>query len=146
MLDRVDMAILKQLRADGRLSMRRLGERVHLTAPAVAERVRRLEERGIIARYTIEIDRSKFEPVLLAFVDVIMQSNDHARFLQFLQTRAEVREWHRISGDCCYMLRVETSDRAVLERFLDELLRYANYRLNLVLSSGQQDALLDRGE
>ena len=134
-MDAVDQAILHHLQANGRLSMRRLAELVHLTPPAVTERVHRLEERGIIAGYTVRVDRSKVAPVLTAYVEVLMKSNDHARFLQFVQAQGEVRECHRISGDACYLLKLEVPDPGALDRFLDQLLQHANYRLNLTISS-----------
>lgn len=75
-LDSVDEAILRELKANSRLSMRRLSELVHMTPPAVAERVRRLEDRGIIAGYTIQVDRTRVAPVVTAYVDVLMKSNE----------------------------------------------------------------------
>jgi DNA-binding Lrp family transcriptional regulator len=90
-LDSVDEAILRQLKANSRLSMRRLAELVHMTPPAVAERVRRLEDRGIITGYTIQIDRTRVAPVVTAYVDVLMKSNEHARFLVFLLQHANYR-------------------------------------------------------
>lgn len=135
MLDHVDEAIIRHLKANSRLSMRRLAELVYMTPPAVAERVRRLEEKGIIAGYTLRVDRSKVAPIVTAYVDVLMKSNEHGRFLDFLRGRPEVREWHRISGDSCYVVKLEAESHGAIEEFLDQLLEYANYRLNLVLSS-----------
>lgn len=134
-MDHVDEAILRHLRANSRLSMRRLAELVYMTPPAVAERVRRLEEKGIIAGYTLRVDRSKVSPVVAAYVDVLMKSSNHTQFLSFLRDRPEVREWHRISGDCCYLVKLEADSHDAIEAFLDELLQHANYRANLVLSS-----------
>ena len=134
-MDAVDQAILQHLKENSRLSIRRLSQLVHLTPPAVTERMRRLEDRGIITGYTVRVDQSKIIPMLIAYVGVLMKSNDHARFLEFVRSRPEVLECHRISGDGCYLLRLEAPDHAVIDAFLDRLLPHANYRLNLVLSS-----------
>lgn len=135
MMDSVDQAILHELQKDSRLSMRKLAERVYLTPPAVAERVRRLEARGIITGYTIVIDQEKIAPKILAFVNIFMKSNQHERFLEFVHASEVVRECYRISGDPCYLLRVETPDHAQLNAFLESILTHGNYRLNIVISS-----------
>jgi|SRR6266567_8250880 len=134
-MDAVDETILRELQRNGRLSMRKLADLVYLTAPAVAERVRRLEEAGIIMGYTIRMDSQKVQPKLLAYVDVFMKSSYHQNLLQFIQDSEEVRECHRVSGDSCYLLKVEVLDQEALNRFLEDLLAYANYRLKIVVSS-----------
>lgn len=138
-VDAVDEAILRCLKGNSRISLRQMAALVHLTPPAVAERVRRLEERGIILRYTIAVNRSKLGTKLTAWINVFMKNTDHARFLRFTEVTEEVRECHRLSGDSCYLLKVETSDQVSLERFLDGLLVYGNYRLNIALSSTIKD-------
>lgn len=130
---------MQNLKENSRQSLRRLAALVHLTPPAVAERVRRLEERGIILRYTIAVDRNKLAAKITAWVNVFLKTSDHARFLRFAEAAESVRECHRISGDSCYLLKVETADQATLERFLDHLLAYGNYRLNISLSSIVKD-------
>lgn len=134
-MDEIDEAILRRLQLDGRLSMRKLASLVHLSPPAVAERVRRMEEHGIITGYTVRVDREKLATQLTAFIHVFMKSSRHGDFLLFAQERDEVREWHRIASDACYLLRVEVSDRAELDRFLDQLLAHGNYRMNLAITS-----------
>lgn len=135
-MDTIDTAIVQALRENSRLSMRKLATLVHMTAPAVAERVRHLEEQGIIVGYTIRVDQQKIAPKMLAYVDVIMHSNHHQSFLQLMQGREEVRECHRIAGgNVCYVLKVEVLDQKALNAFLEVLLTYANYRLNVVIAS-----------
>ena len=135
MLDSTDVQILEELRSDGRLSMRELGTRVHLSAPAVAERVRRLQERGIIAGYGATINMSSVANGTVAFINVIMKSRDHARFLVFTEQNEAIREVHRLSGDSCYLLSVEVPTHEALEALLDQVLEHGNYRLNIALSS-----------
>jgi Lrp/AsnC family leucine-responsive transcriptional regulator len=134
-LDRTDVAILRELLADARLSVRELGARVHLSPPAAGERLRRLEEAGIIAGYRAVIDVSRIRPRITAFVNVTMKTPDHQRFLDFARNHPSIRECHRLSGDSCYLLRTENDDHAALETLLDAILGYGNYRLNIALSS-----------
>lgn len=135
-LDGTDEAILRELRRNARLSMRDLATRVHMSPPAVTERVRRLEEAGVIVGYTAVVDRSRLAPIMTAWVHVFLKGADaHSRFLRFVQEREEIRECHRISGESCYLLKVEVTQRQGLAGFLDALLSHGNYRLHTVLSS-----------
>ena len=139
-MDTTDRAILQALRENGRLSMRKLAKLVHMTAPAVAERVRRMEDEGIIVGYTIRVDQQKIAPKMLAYVDVRMNTNQHQSFLQLIQSREEVRECHRIAGGSfCYLLKLEVTNQDALNDFLEVLLPHANYRLNIVITSALKD-------
>ncbi len=139
-MDITDRAIIQALRENSRLSMRKLAELVHMTAPAVAERVRRMEDEGIIVGYTIRVDQQKITPKMLAYVDVLMNTNQHQNFLQLIQSREEVRECHRIAGgSVCYLLKLEVTDQNALNDFLEVLLTHANYRLNIVVNSAIKD-------
>jgi Lrp/AsnC family leucine-responsive transcriptional regulator len=134
-LDEVDLAILQALKANSRLSLRKLAQCVHMTAPAVAERVRRLEDQQIITSYTIEIDSSKFSPKLTAYIPVFLSKREGVErsFLRFAQQREEICECYRTAGESCYLLKVSVSDHAQLNAFLDALLTYGSYRLHLVI-------------
>ena len=138
-MDTTDMAIVQALQANSRLSMRKLAKQVHMTAPAVAERVRRMEDEGIIVGYTIRVDQQKIAPKIFAYLDILMHTNNHQDFLRFIQGRKEVRECHRIAGAACYLLKLEVIDQNALNDFLEVLLAYANYRLNIVIASNVKE-------
>ncbi len=133
MMDTIDEMILRELQRNGRIPIRKLAELVFLSAPAVSERMRRLEKEGIITGYTIRIDSQKLQPTLLAYIDVFTKSSNHEHLLQFIQDSSEVRECHRVSGDSCYLLKIEVPDQDALDRFLEDLLAYANFHLKVVL-------------
>ncbi|WP_165422772.1 Lrp/AsnC family transcriptional regulator [Ktedonosporobacter rubrisoli] len=139
-MDNINKAILLELQRNSRLSMRKLAALIHMTAPAVTERVRRLEEQGIITGYTIRIDQQKINPIIEAYVETFMKSSHHQEFLKFVQAQKEIRECHRISGNACYLLKIEVPDQGTLNTFLEALLTYANYRLNIVIASTVKDA------
>jgi len=135
-LDDVDESILQALKSNSRISLRKLAEMVHMTAPAVAERVRRLEEQQIITHYTILIDYSKFAPRLTNYIYISMKSdNNHHSFLHFVRTKEQIRECHRVTDDADYLLKVEVATQEELNIVLSGLLNYGNYRLNTVISS-----------
>lgn len=135
-LDDVDRAILQALKENGRLSLRKLAQRVHMTAPAVAERVHRLEDQQIIVGYTIQIDNSKLEPKLLAYIHVFLSKREGVdeSFLRFAEEREEICECYRTAGESCYLLKVVVSDHAHLDAFVNALLVYGSYRLHLIIA------------
>lgn len=132
MLDATDQAILAALRANARLPWKELGAKVHLTGQAAADRVRRLEDLGIIQGYTIQIEEPP--PAVIALITVFMKSTRHQEFQQFLRQQPEIQEAHRISGEGCYWLKAHLASPAALTAFLDRLLPFGNYRVNLSLT------------
>lgn len=135
-LDDIDRAILRALKENGRLSLRKLAQRVHMTAPAVAERVHRLEDQQIIVGYTIQVDRSKLEPKLLAYIHVFLSKREGVdeSFLRFAEEHEEVCECYRTVGDSCYLLKVAVSNHTHLDVFANALLVYGSYRLHLIIA------------
>lgn len=131
MIDTLDMEILEQLANNSRLQWKEIGEQVHLTGQAVAARVRRMEDIGLIEGYTLKINPEKLGQPITALITVFMKSTDHGSFCDFLKRTKEVTEAHRISGDGCYWLQVLTTSQEDLNKVLDEILRYGNYRVNL---------------
>jgi Lrp/AsnC family leucine-responsive transcriptional regulator len=132
-LDGTDWRILRELQADGRLSYNELGRRVSLSPPAVAERVRRLEEAGVIAGYQARVDPARAGLPLTAFVRCRL---DHC----LLKTSTasdypEVVEVHKLSGDHCSMLKVRAASMEHFEGLLERLGRHGEMRTSVVLST-----------
>jgi Lrp/AsnC family leucine-responsive transcriptional regulator len=144
-MDAIDEKIAAALQADGRLSMRSLAKVVHVSAPAVGERVRRLEERGVIAGYGARIDRSAIRPQIVSFVELTMTTAAHDRLERFVAATDAVRDVHRIAGAGCYLLRLETPDHATLEQVVRGVLGFANYRLSVVVSSTHREPAATAG-
>ncbi|MFY0544088.1 Lrp/AsnC family transcriptional regulator [Brevibacillus sp. H7] len=131
MLDQTDLEILKMLQQNARMQWREIGEAVHLTGQAVGNRIRRMEELGIIQGYTAVVDSAKLGPSLTAIVTIFMKTTDHKQFQQFVRELTEIVEAHRVSGEGCYSLKVRVRDQAALNELLDAILAYGNYRVNL---------------
>lgn len=131
MLDQTDLAILDLLRRDARLTWKEVGQQVHLTGQAVAGRVARLQELGVLRRFTVELDQERLGRPILAFVTMFMKSTDHEGFRAFLAGEPDVLEAFRISGDGCYWLRVRCAAQQDLTALLDRMLKYGNYQVSL---------------
>lgn len=136
MLDHTDIRILEELSKNGRITMKELGEIVHLTGPATSARVAKLEEVGIIEGYTIKINRVKLGYHLHAFITIITESIFHQPYLLFIKTQEKyLVKNYKISGDGCYILECEFPSTEVMNRFLEELNKFANYKLSIVIDS-----------
>lgn len=134
-LDATDWRILRELQGDSRLSYNELGRRVALSAPAVAERIRKLEDRGIITGYTAQVDPAKVGLPLLVFIQLRC---DHGKCL--LKTSSadvfpEIQEMHKLSGDHCTMIKAGLSSMQHLEAFKDRLSQHGRLVCNVVTSS-----------
>ncbi|MDQ3784622.1 MAG: Lrp/AsnC family transcriptional regulator [Actinomycetota bacterium] len=122
-LDRVDHHILRLLREDGRISHAAVAKAVGLSGPAVHERVRKLEQRGVIAGYTCILDPYELDRYHAAFVMVTLSEGDEFAADEPIVARIceepDVLEFHRIAGQDCYLLKV----RAATNRDIEQLLR-----------------------
>lgn len=132
-LDQTDVAILRLLAENARLTWKEVGEQVHLTGQAVAGRIARLQDLGVLKAFTVALDQEKLGRPVLAFVTVFMKSTDHDGFRAFLASRPEVEEAFRVSGEGCYWLRVRCATQGDLTALLDQMLRFGNCRVNLNL-------------
>jgi Lrp/AsnC family leucine-responsive transcriptional regulator len=123
-VDSIDVKAAAHLQAAGRESWIRLGEILGVTGPAAAERVRRLEERGVIRGYAALLDPQAVGASLTAFVAVTLRRPKHRRgFLKRVASLPEVQECHHVAGDDDYLLKVRCSGTAHLDRVLSEELK-----------------------
>ena len=134
-LDDVGWEILRALQEDGRLSYRELGRRVRLSATAVADRVRQMEEAGIITGYRAEVDAGKLGYPLTAFVYVGPPKPNYERLERLIGNIPEVQECHRVTGRDAYVVKVIAPSIPRLEEILDRLSPRGPTATSIVLSS-----------
>jgi Lrp/AsnC family leucine-responsive transcriptional regulator len=138
-LDGVDRKIITELVSDGRVPLAELGRRVNLSSPAVAERVRRLEDAGIITGYRARIDPRALGYALTAIVRV-KPVGAHLREIQDLAARIpEIEECHRITGEDCYYLKIHLRSMDDLSQLLDRFLPYGETTTSLINASPVAD-------
>lgn len=135
LLDDCSRKLLHELQLDARLSYADLGRRVGLSPSATAERMRRMEEEGIIRKYTVEIDRAALGLSVLAYIRMTCDGNRYQPFLKFVRTLPEVRECHHVTGGDAFFLEVTTASIEQLERTIERLLPYGIPTTSIVLSS-----------
>ncbi len=134
-LDSIDLRILSELQSNGRLAFAELGRRVSLSTPAVTERVRRLEDAGIIERYIAVINPAKVGLPVRAFIKITVPGDRLPHFNTLAQRVVEVRECHRVTGAESYILQVAVRDLPHLETVIDSLTPYVATNTSMVLAS-----------
>jgi Lrp/AsnC family leucine-responsive transcriptional regulator len=118
-LDDTDRALLVELQRDARLSLAELGRRIGLSPPAVAERVRRLTDDGVIRGFHADVDPRALGFTLSAIVRVRPAPRQIAKVAELARATAEVVECHRITGEDCFFVKVHVRDVEHLEEVID---------------------------
>jgi Lrp/AsnC family transcriptional regulator, leucine-responsive regulatory protein len=143
LLDPIGWRILAELQEDARMQFVELGKRVGLSTPAVIERVRRMEEAGIITGYRVEIDRSKVGLPVCAFIRVRVIGDFIPRVIAAAREMPEVFECHRIAGEDTFLLKVCVPSAEALEKTVDKLTPYVATTTMLVFSSPVSRGLIE---
>ncbi|ONI86449.1 AsnC family transcriptional regulator [Actinosynnema sp. ALI-1.44] len=134
-LDELDWRIVERLQHDGRLSFKELGRRVNLSAPAVAERVRRLEESGVITGYHARVDPRTAGYPISAFIEMRCSLGRCLLKTSAAADYPEVVEIHKLSGDHCSMLKVRAASLEHFEGLLERIGKHGEMRSSVVLST-----------
>ncbi|HET7274928.1 MAG TPA: Lrp/AsnC family transcriptional regulator [Longimicrobiaceae bacterium] len=121
-LDKIDIRLLSLLQADGRISQHELSRAVGLSAPAVSDRLRKLEERGVIRGYSAVLEAKALDLDVTAFIVVGMNgSRSYPEFRKRVADRAEVLESHAVTGEGSHLLKVRTWNSSSLEQLLADI-------------------------
>ena len=142
-LDKISWNILRELQQDARLSFAELGRRVGLTTPAVIERVRRLEESGIIMGYRAEVNPAKIGLPITAFIRMSITGVDYSQIIKVAEKAVEVQECHRGTGGDSFILKVAVSNVEHLQQIIDLFTPYGITTTSIVLSSPVQRRILE---
>jgi Lrp/AsnC family leucine-responsive transcriptional regulator len=141
-IDDIDAKILEVLQKKGRTKRNDLAESVGLSLPAVSERLRKLEEHGIITGYYAKLDSQKLGKDITAFIFVTVDSSKHyTQFLEHAREQDDILECHAITGEGTHLLKVRTANTASLERLLSRIQAWGGVvstRTNLVLSTTKE--------
>ncbi len=138
-LDEIDITILNHLQKNGRAQRNTIAEIVGLSVPSVSERMRKLEQRGLIKEYCAILDSKKFDFDVTAFIFVeIDGSSNYPKFVDRVVEEPEVLECHSITGDGSHILKVRTHNTETFEKLLSRIQSWTGVtrtRSNIVLSS-----------
>jgi Lrp/AsnC family leucine-responsive transcriptional regulator len=134
-LDAVNLRLLAELHENPRLSMSELARRVGMSAPAVTERVQRLEAAGVIVGYRMEVDPAALGMPVTALVRVRPGPGQLPKIAQAARDTPQVVECHRITGEDCFFLKVHAPSIPELEEILDQFLLFGQTTTSIVVST-----------
>ncbi|CAN0143672.1 unnamed protein product [Discosporangium mesarthrocarpum] len=138
-LDETGWRLLGALQDDPRRSLRALGRAVGLSTPAVAERMRRMEESGVIAGFRVVLDATRLGRPLQAFLRLDAEAGAHQRVSDLCRSLPAVRECHHLSGDDGYLIRLAVADVGELEDVIARFRLVGRAATSLILSSPVAD-------
>jgi Lrp/AsnC family transcriptional regulator, leucine-responsive regulatory protein len=135
MLDKTDSQIIDELSKNSRITMKELGEKVHLTGPAASARVAKLEDSGIIEGYTIKVNQVKMGYAIHAIIHIYTKNTNHQPYLSFIKNQEQyVINNYKISGESCYLLECKFQTNEILDEFLTSLSNLVSYKLSIVIN------------
>ncbi|MQS08341.1 Lrp/AsnC family transcriptional regulator [Streptomyces alkaliphilus] len=134
-LDEVDTRILDVLQRDGRVGYAELARMVSMSASAVTERVRRLEESGVIRGYAAVVDPERLGLGILAFVRLRYPTGNYKPFRDLLETTPEILEAHHVTGEDCFVLKVLARSMRHLEATTGRISGLGSVTTSVVYSS-----------
>jgi Lrp/AsnC family leucine-responsive transcriptional regulator len=145
-LDRVGQKIITALVQDARLPFREIGRQVGLTGPAVAERVRQMEDTGLIRGYHAEIDPQQAGCAVQAFIRLRTAPEHYPRLLKLLDALPDVIECHHVTGEDAFYLRVAAQSTSALEQVIARLSPFGATATAIILSTPLQRSAPVRAE
>jgi Lrp/AsnC family transcriptional regulator, leucine-responsive regulatory protein len=135
LLDPINRRLLRELQTDARMTMAELGRRINLSAPAVAERVQRLERAGVITGYRAEVDPKAIGYPIGAVIRVRPTTRHLQKIPELAKEIPEVVDCHRITGEDCFFVRLHLRSIDDLEGILDRFLVLGQTTTSIIHSS-----------
>lgn len=134
-LDRIDVAILRELSLDGRIPRAELARRVGLSAPSVSDRVRRLEDTGVIAGYGVQINPTKLGYSLTVVIRARPLPGEMQNMIEAIKGTPQIVSCERISGDDCFIARAHVRDVLEMETVIDRIVPFGATNSSIVQSA-----------
>jgi Lrp/AsnC family transcriptional regulator, leucine-responsive regulatory protein len=135
LLDPTNRRLLEELQCDGRMSLAELGRRIGLSSPAVAERLRRLQDEGVITGFRAEVDPRRLGLSLGVILRIRPAPRQLAAVADLARDTPEVVECHRVTGEDCYVMTAYVRDVVHLEELIDAFAAYGQTTSAIMQSS-----------
>lgn len=134
-MDKTNWKILKLLEQNGRLTYAELGKLVHLTAPAVAERMRKLEESGVITGYSVQVNLEKAGIPITALVECQVYRTKEREFKALIMSLDEVIECYNVTGPYAFVLKVGVKSMSKLDALLERLIDLSDTNTMMIMTT-----------
>lgn len=134
-MDKIDKKIIALLTQNGRMPVKEIAKQIGLTSPAVSSRIRRMEEQGLIAGYTVVLHRPKSEHQVSALISVSIQPAQRDEFLNMLSTQPEVTQCYHVTGSHSFISNVCCQNMQRLEHLITRFQRLGATSTQIILST-----------
>ena len=134
-LDKIDIKIIQELQENARKSFAEIGRIVGLSSPAVADRMQKMEEMGVIEGYQVSLNPEKVGLHVQAYVTLKITSSNYIHFMSKLDQFPEVLECSKLTGEYCVSLKVAVRSNKKLEEVLNKLTEFGHPNTSIILST-----------
>lgn len=141
-MDKTDLKIIEILQKNGRISFKNLGNEVGLTSPAVSERIKRLEENGVILGYKAIINPEKINKNIQAFIHASIEGSKVDKFLSYADSVDAIIECYHVTGGNSMTLKVIVQNMEQLKTIIDNIKKMGNTQTSVILSSPLKDKII----
>lgn len=141
MIDEIDEKILERLNYDGRIKMKDLAKDLNLSAPAAADRVKRLEKNGVIQSYKAVIDREKIGQSIAVFINIDMPASKYEQFKEFASKSSEISEFYYVTGQYSLVVKAFVNSTTHLAKFLEKAQKFGTTETFVVMYSNIKSSL-----
>jgi Lrp/AsnC family leucine-responsive transcriptional regulator len=143
-MDSTDYKIMEILLEDGRIPMKELAQKVSLSPPAVAERVKRLEEEEIITGYKAVLNYSKLGKKISVLINVGMNLQKNVKFMEFIKNEEAIIECHQVTGPHNKVLKARIEDIGELEKLIGRIQMFGSTETFVMLSSIEKEHVVSK--
>ena len=143
-LDGLNLAILDELCENARISNTEIGRRVGLSAPAVADRIEKMEEQGVIKGSSLLLDMDKLGLTIQAFISFKAATLRHAGLMKLFDSMPELTEWYSVTGNASMILKIAVATSYELELVIQKLQEHGETSTSLILTGEKISSALKR--
>ncbi|MCM3791799.1 Lrp/AsnC family transcriptional regulator [Priestia megaterium] len=141
-MDQIDAQLLSILQRDGRMTISDLSKKLALSRPSVSERLQRLQERGVIQRFSATVSPKALGRDTQLFIQVSELKRKPEEFEDFIEQNEDVLECHRVTGPVSYFIKAAVSGMDGLRMLVDELIPYGNVNTSIILKSPVENRMI----
>ncbi|MFV0558695.1 MAG: Lrp/AsnC family transcriptional regulator [Enterococcus sp.] len=134
-MDQLDKRILNLLQQSGRLSIKKMSEQLYVTPPAISQRVKQLEEAGVITEYQAKVEFEKLALAIKAYIHVALQPNQKPEFYPFIEAIPNILECDCVTGPYSMLMKVVFENTRELDQFINELQKFGKTNTQIVFST-----------
>ncbi len=134
-MDDLDKKILELLAQDARMTVKDIAQKISLTSPAVSQRIKRMEDTGIINGYTVVLGDNKAKQTISAVISISLQQNDKDKFFDMIEKNKHVRRCFHVTGNYSYIFFVKCANMGQIEQTINEFQKLGQTNTQIVLST-----------